>query len=153
MSVGDEFPVRLVNRKSMKAASGFSWYDAIGAHAFLLGHDKGIASLLPHERGRKALRSNALRPVKPRGLSGNTLHKARREEAAKILPELLAHYKKIKPPHLSFRKGRFCNWVSSEIIKPGSEVYRIASIAGCDWLLEDKLGPDWWQEQLKKLES
>lgn len=149
----DETHYRLVNRKSKKAASGFSWYDALGARAFLVGHDKGIASLLPHQRGRKALQKNELRSVKPRGLSGNTLNKRRQEEAAKILPDLLAHYKKIKPPHLKFQKGRFCNWVSREINNPRSEAYRIALIAGCDWTLEDKLGPYWWQKQLQKLES
>ena len=148
-----KFLVRLVNSKSKKAASGFSWYDAIGAHAFLLGHDKGIASLLPHQRGRKALQKNALRPVKPRGLLGNTLNRKRQEEAAKILPDLLAHYKKIKPAHLEFRKGRFCDWVSKEINDLRSESYRIALIAGCDWILEEKLGASWWQKQLQKLES
>ena len=151
--MADEAHYRLVNRKSKKAASGYSWYDTLGARAFSLGHAKGIASLLPHQRGRKALYKNELRPVKPRGLSGNTLHKARREEAARILPDLVAHYKKIKPPHLTFRKGRFCDWVSKEINRQGSEVCKIALAAGCDWILEDKLGPDWWQEQLKKLES
>lgn len=149
----DEFLIRLVNRKSKKAASGFNWYDALGAQAFLLGHDKGVASLLPHQRGRKALKKNKLRPVKPRGLSGNKLHKARQEEAAKILPDLLAHYKKIKPSHNKFHKGCFCNWVSREISDPRSEAYRIALNAGCDWLLEDKRSPSWWQKQLQKLES
>jgi hypothetical protein len=149
----DETHYHLVNRKSKKAASSYNWYDALGARAYLMSYDKGIASLLPHQRGRKALQKNELRPVKPRGLSQNTLHKTRQEEAAKILPDLLAHYKKIKPPHLEFRKGRFCDWVSKEMSDPRSEAYRIASIAGCEWILDDNLGPAWWQRQLQKLES
>lgn len=149
----DKTHYRLVNRKSKKAASGFSWYDALGAHAYLLDDNKGIASLLPHQRGRKALHKNELQPVKPRGLSSNTLHKTRQEEAAKILPALLIQYIKSKPSHLKFYKGRFCNWVSREINTPGSEACRIALISGCNWIVEGKLSPGWWQKQLQKLES
>lgn len=149
----DETHYRLVNRKSKKAASGFSWYDALGARAFLVGHDKGIASLLPHQRGRKALQKNELRPVKPRGLSGNTLNKRRQAQAAKLLPLLITHYKKIKPPHLNFHKRRFCVWVSRQMDDPSAEAYRIASITGGDWVLEAHLSPHWWQKQLQKLES
>lgn len=157
----------LVNRKTGKVASGHNWLTELTALAQIQGHTTGIASLLPHEKAKKALIYNDLALKTERQAKLGRRSDIVSQEAISFLPQLAAmfvHDRSIQKP---VPRKQFCKWVAKELADETSEAYHTAIIRGFEDLVaatssRDTMDPDsrhkprserWWLDQIKKMQS
>lgn len=149
---------RLANRKTGKLASGTTWLLDLAACAVVLGHTKGIPSLLPKEKAARLLAHNELRPFQAQkkqkqGQQFATSPTQLRTLARRALPSIAAYYTVRvipgrKPTEVN-RKG-FVAWIAQEMKVPSSGLNQHL-LASSDFsaLAETVRGERWWLDQLK----
>jgi hypothetical protein len=143
----------LVNKKTKKRSSSHTWWQALGAHAHLLGDDRGIASLLPHSKGQKLLRHNFLTLKNKRPRNEQSSRSLARQQAYEILPRFESIYRAKLRSHQKFQKQDFCKWIKKEINKPSSLANEEASKMGMGCIVEGHHSVRWWMDQRKKMQS
>jgi hypothetical protein len=143
----------LVSRKTKRVASSHNWWLALGAHAYLLKDNKGIASLLPHAEGQKILQYNLLNLKNKRPGNKESSRTLARQQAYLILPKLEFIYRLNLIGHQKFLKRNFCLWIKNGINKPSTLVNQLATAADMFCIVEQHHSVRWWMDQLKKMQS
>ena len=143
----------LINKKSKKVASRQHWWLALGAYAHLQGDTRGIAGLLPHQKGKELLANNYLTLKDKRPGIVQPSRALARQQAKLVLPSLELIYRSTLKHHQKFLKKQFCVWVKHEINTPFSNAHKLATELGFDCILEGNHGVRWWMDQLKKMQS
>lgn len=157
----------LVSQKTGKVASGNNWLLALTARAQVQGHTTGIASLLPHNKAKKALSYNKLTLKTERKAKLGRTSDIISKEAIRFLPELAAMFVDEAPKHKPIFRKDFCKWIARELADETSEAYQTAIIRGFEYLVaatspSNTMDPNsrykprserWWLDQIKKMQS
>lgn len=149
---------RLVNKKTGKLASSTTWLLDLAACSVVLGHTKGLPSLLPQQKAAKLLEHNELLPFqaqRKQKLGGKTATSPAqlRVLAQQAMPAIAVYYivKVIhgKKPTEVNRKG-FVAWITREVGDPRSGLNQhLLGLADFRALAETVRGERWWLDQLK----
>ena len=148
----------LLNKKTDKIASSNSWLLALAAHAHSIDETSGIAGLLPQEKAKKLLVSNALSTKVARRAKAGRLTDKISDQAVTLLPQLAVLFGEQHPIHKTITRENFCVWITIQLADETSFAYRNALHSGCEHLIYNTTGDKprsarWWLDQIKKMQS